>query len=121
MSIVLPVVAVVALAAFALAAATVSTIAAHRPGRAAGLLVLVAAGAAVTVAMLTMVGVGTRSLERALEMPAMRRSATVVYERGRLAAGLCAALGLLGLAAWLVRTGDWARVDAAEDPDGETT
>ena len=117
MTIVLPVVAVVALAVFAVGAAVLSAMAANRPGRAAMAVVLVGAGLAGVVALGGVAVFGIAGLEQALTARAVRRAATVDVHPVRLALGLTVAAILLGTATWLVRTGDWARVDR-DDGDG---
>jgi hypothetical protein len=114
-SIVIPVLAVMALAAFAVGAAVLATVAARHPERAAIGLVLVVALAAAGVVILGLTLSGIASVEQALADSAMRRHGAVDLDPVR--AGVCGvvAMVLLTAAGWLVRIGDWDRVD---DPGG---
>lgn len=115
MSVGLPVLAVLALAGFSIAAAVLTTIAAERPERAAMVVVLAGAGGGVAFVVLTMVGLGIGGVEQAMETSSMRRAGSVALDPVRVVSGLGVAGALLAVAVWLVRTGDWARVDREDE------
>jgi hypothetical protein len=78
----------------------------------AGLVVVAVAGAGLLGAVLAVVALGIAGIE------AGDRSRIVVgdvgYDPVRLAAGLGVGAVLLAVAAWLVRSTDWTRVDEPE-------
>lgn len=117
MTVALPVLAVLALAGFSIAAAVLTTIAADRPERAAMVVVLAGAGGGVVFVVLALAGLGIGGVEQALETPATGRAGSVGLDPVRVVSGLGVAGVLLATAAWLVRTGDWARVDRDEQEE----
>lgn len=104
-------VSVVGLVGFAMAVTVLSTVAAARPDRAAAMVVVTVAGAAVAVVGFVLLVLGIVGMEEGLEARAVLRGGPSPVHPVRAAVGLGVASVLLGAAAWLVRTGDWSRAD----------
>jgi hypothetical protein len=105
---VIAIVGVVVLGLAGIAIAVLSAIAGAHPNRAAMVMVLVMAGGGLLFAVLglgllvTGIGRGTGTSGAAIP---------IVYEPKRVVGGLVVAGGLLLLATWLIRSGDWDRHD----------
>lgn len=105
----------VAAVVFGLAGAAVtvlSTVAVRRPDRAAMILLVTVAGAAASATVTALLALMIAGLENDVT-PAVVTAARgpVAYDPLRVAIGLGGAAVLLGIAGWLVRTGDWQRPD----------
>lgn len=111
MSIVLPVLAVLALAGFAVVAAVLATVAARSPERAATMMVVVVAGSAVGVVAFALLVLGVGGMEEALDVATHRRRGSSPVHPVRAVIGLGIAGALLAIATWLVRTGAWSQTD----------
>jgi hypothetical protein len=105
---VIVVIGVAVLGVAAISIAVLSTIGARHPDRAAMIVVLGAAAGgmfAVGFLILGLLGAGLRGTAE----PAA--AGAVQHDPQRVIAGLAGAVVLLGVAAWLIRTGDWGRDD----------
>jgi hypothetical protein len=110
--------AILAFAAVGVVVAAFSALVGRRPEFSAVMLLVAVAGGGVLLVLaavlgLGIVGVGVVDIGQS-SSGVGGRTIGVAYDRVRLAAGLGGAAALLGFAGWLIRTGDWRRVD---DPD----
>lgn len=103
--------AVIGLTVFSIAAAGLTIVAARHPDRAAGILVVVVSVVAAGAVGLALLLLGIGGIETSLGAAAVRGGGPVPIHPVRATVGLISAGVLLATAVWLVRSGDWARVD----------
>ena len=104
--------AVLTFCAIGVGLAVFSGLVGRRPEMAAVVLLVAVGAADMLVAVVGVLGLGATDLGSASAV--VGDAVDVVYDRQRLGVGLAAAAGFVGLAVWLVLTGDWQRPD---DPD----